>query len=138
MRAVFAKIVSFLMAIVVLFSTMSFTVDMHYCGDTLVDMAIFHKVETCGMDMQQKPTSSECSMIKKSCCSDKQVIVDGQDELQLNLHKLSLDKQVFVATLLYTYLNLFEDTDKEVTPYRAYKPPCVIKEIYKIDESYLI
>ena len=32
---------------------MSFTVDMHYCGDTLVDSAIFHKVKTCGMEMQK-------------------------------------------------------------------------------------
>jgi len=33
------------MAFVVLFSTMSFTVNMHYCGDTLVETAIFHKAK---------------------------------------------------------------------------------------------
>nr|WP_233164023.1 hypothetical protein [Snuella sedimenti] len=126
------------MAFVVLFSTMSFTIDMHYCGDTLVDTAIFYKVETCGMEMQQASTTSDCSVTKEGCCNDKQLVVDGQDELQLNLHKLSLDKQLFVTSFIYTYLNLFEDTSKEVTPYKAYKPPCVIKQIFKIDESYLI
>ena len=33
--------VSFLMAFVVLFSTISFTVDMHYCGNSLIDTAVF-------------------------------------------------------------------------------------------------
>jgi len=35
------------MAFVVLFSTMSFTVNMHYCGDTLVETAIFKKAKGC-------------------------------------------------------------------------------------------
>ncbi|WP_414727683.1 HYC_CC_PP family protein, partial [Winogradskyella sp. UBA3174] len=32
MKQVFHKIMSFAMAFVVLFSTMSFTINMHYCG----------------------------------------------------------------------------------------------------------
>ena len=39
------KIMALVMAFVVLFSTMSFTVNMHYCGDTLVETAIFHKAK---------------------------------------------------------------------------------------------
>ena len=41
MKQLLNKILSLSMAFVVLFSTMSLTVDMHYCGDTLVDTAIF-------------------------------------------------------------------------------------------------
>ncbi len=41
------------MAFVVLLSTMSFTMHMHYCGDTLVDTSYFVKAETCGMEMPQ-------------------------------------------------------------------------------------
>ena len=44
MKQSYRKISSFLTAIVVLLSTMSFTIDMHYCGDTLVDAAIFEKI----------------------------------------------------------------------------------------------
>ena len=52
------------MAIVVLFSTMSFTVDMHYCGDNLVETAIFHKAKGCGMEMEN-PSTEGCSVTGK-------------------------------------------------------------------------
>ena len=54
------------MALVVLFTTMSFTIDMHYCGNTLVEAAIFHKAKGCGMEMQ-KPSTKSCSITLKNC-----------------------------------------------------------------------
>lgn len=125
------------MAFVVLFSTMSFTVDMHYCGGTLMDTAIFHKIETCGMDME-KPASESCSITKKDCCNDEQVVLDGQDELQLLFNKISFEQHLFVASFVYAYINLFEGVDKDVTSFEDYEPPLVIKQIFKLDETYLI
>ena len=46
LKEILYRTMSVLMACVVLLSTMSFTVDLHYCGDTLVDTAIFQKVKT--------------------------------------------------------------------------------------------
>ena len=45
MREVFRKIASVSVALLVLFSTMSFSVDMHYCGDHLVDFSFSDSVE---------------------------------------------------------------------------------------------
>lgn len=137
MKQIFHKISSFLMAIVVLFSTMSFTIDMHYCGDSLVETAIFHKAKGCGMEME-KPSTDGCSIKVKDCCSDEQLIVDGQDELKITFDKLTFDQQVFVASFVYTYINLFEGLEENVTSYRDYVPPLVIRQIYKLDETYLI
>ncbi len=120
-----------------LFSTMSFTVDMHYCGDTLVDSAIFNKVETCGMDIES-PSTEGCSIKIKDCCSDEQLVIDGQDELKITFNKQTLDQQLFVASFVYTYINLFEGLEENVTSYRDYAPPLVIRQIYKLDETYLI
>lgn len=128
---------SALMAFLVLISTLSFTVDMHYCGDTLVDSAIIHKVKTCGMEME-KPSTQNCSITKKDCCNDKQVSIDGQDELQLSFKTLTINQQLFIASLTYTYSNLFEGLEENVISYREYIPPLVIRQIYKIDETYLI
>jgi hypothetical protein len=125
------------MAIVVLFSTMSFTIDMHYCGDTLVETTIFHKAKGCGMEME-KPSSEGCSITKKNCCDDKQLVIDGQDELKLNFDKLTFEQQQFVASFIYTYINLFEGLDKNVSSFDEYKPPLVVRQIFKIDETYLI
>lgn len=125
------------MAFVVLFSTMSFTVNMHYCGDTLVETAIFNKAKGCGMEME-KPSIEGCSITKKNCCDDKQLVIEGQDELQLQVDKITFEQQVFVASFVYTYINLFEGLDNNVSTYEEYKPPLVIRRIYKIDETYLI
>jgi len=128
---------SLLMAFVVLFSTMSFTVNMHYCGDTLVETTLFNKAKGCGMEME-KPSTEGCSITKKNCCDDKQLVIDGQDELKLNFDKLTFEQQQFVASFVYTYINLFEGLDKNVSSYEEYKPPLVVKQIFKIDETYLI
>jgi hypothetical protein len=131
------KIMTFVMTFVVLFSTMSFTIDMHYCGDTLVDTAIFQKVKTCGMEMQN-PMTESCSISAKDCCSNDQIVIDGQEELKINYDSLTVEQQLFVTSFVFSYINLFEGLENQVTSYRDYIPPLVIKEIYKLDETYLI
>ena len=137
MKQVFHKIMSMLMAFVVLFSTLSFTVNMHYCGDTLVETAMFHKAKGCGMEMQN-PSTEGCAITKKNCCNDEQLVIDGQDELQLSIDNISFEQQVFIASFVYTYINLFEGLDNNVSSYEAYDPPLVIRQIFKLDETYLI
>ena len=137
MKQVIHKIASIIMAFVVLFSTMSFTIDMHFCGNTLVDTAIFHKAETCGMEMEN-PTNKDCSISKKNCCSNKQINVEGSNELQNSVDKITLKQQLVLATFIYTYVNLFEGLDNKVSAYEEYEPPLIIEEIFKIDETYLI
>lgn len=137
MKKLVLKIASFLMAIVVLFSTMSFTVDMHFCGDRLVETTIFQKAKGCGMETE-KPSAEDCTIAKKNCCSDVQQIIDGQDEMQFTIDKLPIDQQIFIVSFVYTYKNLFEATEKKDTSFRDYSPPLVIRQIYKLDETYLI
>ncbi|MGC6438258.1 MAG: HYC_CC_PP family protein [Flavobacteriaceae bacterium] len=137
MKQVFHKIVSISMAVVVLLSTLSFTIDMHYCGNTLVDTAVFKKAKNCGMEMQN-PSTKGCSVTKKDCCSDKQIFVEGQDELKINFENLTLEQQQFIASLVYTYINLFEGYDEDINSFQEYKPPLVVRQLYKLDETYLI
>jgi hypothetical protein len=137
MKQFFHKIMSLAMAFVVLFSIMSFTVNMHYCGGTLVETAIFQKVKGCGMEME-KPSTEGCSITKKNCCDDKQLAIEGQDELQLQVDNITFEQHLFIASFVYTYINFFEGLENNVSSYEEYKPPLVIRRIYKIDETYLI
>jgi hypothetical protein len=89
------------------------------------------------MEME-KPSTEECSITKKNCCDDEQLAIEGQDELQLQVDKISFEQQTFIASFIYTYINLFEGLDENVSSYEEYKPPLVIRQIYKIDETYLI
>ena len=125
------------MAFVVLFSTLSFTIDMHYCGDNLVETAIFKKAKGCGMEMQS-PSTKGCSITKKNCCSDKQILVDGQNELKLNFDNLTFEQQQFVTSFIYSYINLFEGLEENTTSFSEYPPPLIVRNIYKLDETYLI
>jgi len=126
------------MSFVVLFSTMSFTINMHYCGDTLVETALFHKAKGCGMEMDGLPANSECSVVKKGCCSEEQFTMQGQDELQLTFDKLTFEKQLLFTSFIYSYVLLFEGVEDNVTAYEDYPPPVVTRQIYKLDETYLI
>lgn len=126
------------MAFVVLFSTMSFTFDMHYCGDTLVETALFQKAKGCGMEMETLPANSDCAIVKKGCCSEEQFTIQGQDELQLSFDNFNFEKQLFVNSFVYSYIQLFEAVENHNTAYNDYAPPLVIRQIYKLDETYLI
>lgn len=127
-----------LMSFVVLISTMSFTIDMHYCGDTLVETALFHKAKGCGMEMDGLAANSECSVVKNGCCSEEQFTMQGQDELQLTFDKLTFEKQLFFTSFVCSYVSLFESVEDYVSAYEDYPPPVVTRQIYKLDETYLI
>ena len=126
-----------IMAVMVLFSTMSFTVDMHYCGDTLIETSIFNKAKGCGMEMQN-PSTEGCSIVKSNCCSDNQIIIDGQNELKPSVTNLSLEQKQFISSFIYTYINFFDTVRDNTNSYQAYSPPLVVREIHKLDETYLI
>lgn len=137
MKKIIHKILSILMTFVLLFSTMSFSINMHYCGGNLVETAFFHKTKGCGMEME-KPENSDCSINKKNCCDEKQLIHDGQDEVQKSVDKISFEQKVFITSFVYSYYNLFIEENRSVFSFEEYKPPIVIRQIYKIDETYLI
>ena len=138
MKQLIHKISAVLMAFVVLFSTMSFTMLMHYCGDTLVDTSYFVEAESCGMEMPQiLNVSDDCSTVKKNCCTDKQLTIEGQDELKLSL-ELQMEQQLFVAVFLTSYTQLFDIPEETLSSHQDYLPPPLIKKLYQLDEEYLI
>lgn len=126
------------MALLVLFSTFSFTIESHYCGDVLVDTSLFGDVKTCGMEINQVATSSECSLIKKDCCNDEKLVIDGQDDLKTSFNKLDVEQQLFVASFIYSYINLFIEDRLNTTPFKDYSPPLIVKKIHVLDGVFLI
>ncbi|TBN02718.1 hypothetical protein EYD45_11370 [Hyunsoonleella flava] len=126
------KLCSFSLALLVLFSTLSFTVEKHYCGDTLVDVAIFSEAKTCGMEMDgpEKP---------KPCCDDEVDVVEGQNELKLSsFEDLDLKQLQFLAVITYAYINGFQDLPKETIPHKNYAPPNLVCDIQVLDQVFLI
>ncbi len=124
---------SMLLVVLVLFSTVSFTVEKHFCGDTLVDVAIFSEAHKCGMEM------NEPKVVKKHCCKDVVEIVEGQDELTFSsFEDLDFEQQQFVVSLAYAYFNLFESLPKQIIPHKDYAPPNIVLDIQLLNDTFLI
>ena len=127
-----------MMAFVVLFSTMSFTVSEHYCGHKLVDRGFFSKAEACGMELQKPASPSDCELKKSNCCDDEVKQFTGQNELNTSFSSLNFEQQFFVASFTYTYLNLFEGLAVNIIPFKNYTAPLVDKEITVLYQVFLI
>ena len=139
MKQLIHKSMAIFMACVVLVTTMSFTVDMHYCGDTLVDFSFIQSAKTCGMEKEQSSIGCENPMLtKNSCCSDEQLIIEGQDDLKQNFTKLTCEQQTFIAAFTYSYINLFEGTESEEVPFEDYPRPFVKRDVQVLHQTFLI
>ncbi|SHG57716.1 HYC_CC_PP family protein [Winogradskyella jejuensis] len=127
------KIFSVALSVLVLFSTFSFTVEKHYCGNRLVDVAIFSEAQGCGMEMPSKMT------MKKSCCKDTVDIIEGQDELQsVTFDDLDFESQTFITAYVYSFSLLYESLPKQIIPHKDYSPPNLVYDIQLLDDVFLI
>nr|WP_252723794.1 hypothetical protein [Winogradskyella psychrotolerans] len=120
----------------ILFSTLSLTIEKHFCGDTLIDVAIFTETEKCSDDLAQV---EEASIRKMSCCKDEIDVIEGLSETTLNsFEDLDVIHQHVLIAYSYSYINLFEGLPNLVIPHKDYVPPAVVKDIHLLDEVYLI
>ena len=126
------------MAAVVLMTTMSFTVDMHYCGNTLVDFSFVQQVKTCGMEKMNSSICDNSMLAGTSCCTDQQVTKQGTDDLKISFDTLTFQQQVFVASFTYAFISLFEETPSEVIPFVPYSPPFVIQDVQVLHQTFII
>ncbi|QYA25303.1 hypothetical protein G3I01_07180 [Gramella sp. MT6] len=130
MKKALQHIISLTMAFLVMLSTMSFTVDKHFCGSHLVDKAVFSKAKTCGMQMNAAAESH--------CCTNEKVSVEGQDELKLSFDSFDFHQQLFITTFTYAYFDLFESLPKQIIPFKDYSPPILVTDIQLEDQVFLI
>ncbi len=131
------KIGAILMMLVVVLSTMSFTVSQHYCGGELVDSALFSKAESCGMDMPIS-TQKDCSIQTKNCCKDVINQIEGKKVVIIDSEQLNFNQQLFVASFIYTYINLFEGLDTNIIPFKNYIPPILVSDLQTTHQVFLI
>lgn len=134
MKKLLQKIASLIMAFVVLLSTMSFTIEKHYCGDFLVDISVFGDVEKCNMDLD-----SSKSLTMKNCCKDEVQQIEGQDKLQKeNISTLSFDQQKVLVAFLFSYQSIYVYFKNEQSFYNDFSPPDLDRDIQVLYQTFLI
>jgi len=124
------------MALLVLASTVSWTVGQHYCMGRLMNVSLFEHAEDCGMDMGLSETSF--SDFKKSCCSDKIVVIEGQDDLKLSFDETSIEAPQLIVAPTISFNLIFEAGTEAVIVEDCYPPPLIVKNIQLLDEVFLI
>ncbi|WP_417371996.1 HYC_CC_PP family protein [Gelidibacter japonicus] len=131
---------SFFLAVTILFTTTSFTVDMHFCCNQLVDMTFFGKARTCTVMGQEKNDNSKhCTSIQeKDCCDSHTVVKEGDDTFQKSNTISEIKTLVFLNTYFYTYIHLFEGSDSKVISFQTYRPPLISTDIIILNETFLI
>ncbi len=124
------------LSFLVLFSTLSLTIEKHFCGDVLVDVAVFTQTEKCADDL---PEIDETRIVKKTCCKDETHVIEGLNQLTTNSFEdlNDLQKQV-LAAYTYSYINAIEGLPTSVILNKGYSPPIRIKDIQLLDETFLI
>nr|WP_233192453.1 hypothetical protein [Gaetbulibacter sp. 4G1] len=121
-----------LLTLLVLFSTVSFTIEKHYCGDVLVDVSVFVEAEKCEMEALE-------ILQKKTCCKDEINVIQGQDELKFSsFDDLEFEQQQFLASFIYSYVNLFEGLSQQIVPHKNYSPPNLVRDIQVLNDTFLI
>ncbi len=134
MDNLFLKISSSLLAFLMLFSTLSFTVEKHYCGDFLVDVSFTGETEGCGMAMNKT-----AAIQKKNCCKDEVHQVEGQDELQLqDVENITFQKQQFLTAFVISYQNVFVLPRSNTKFYKDFSPPDIPLDYQVAYQSFLI
>lgn len=132
----FHSVFSMFMAVLVLCSTVSFTIQKHFCGDELVEVSVFSKANDCGMDNE---TMKLASVEKVDCCKNEIELIKGQDKLKMvSFEDLHFDQQLFLSTFIYSYTNLFEGLPEQISPHKDYSPPHLVADIHVLDQVFII
>ncbi len=135
------KILSIIIALVVLFSSLSFTVEKHVCMGKITDTSFFNQADSCGMIMDEEDCTiddfSQHKMEKEKCCNDIQQIISGNQNEQQALDTFEISNLQFVLAYTYTYINLFE-VKEQPRAFTYYSPPLVDKDIQVLYQTFLI
>ncbi|NMH89791.1 hypothetical protein HHX25_19980 [Flavivirga sp. Y03] len=124
------------MALLVMFSTVSFTIEKHFCGDVLIDISIFTEADKCAMEAYEVALEK---ITKKSCCKDVIDVVEGQNKLKFSsFEDLDFEQQQFIASYTCAYINLFKGLPKVTIPHKDYSPPNLVTDIQVLDQVFII
>ena len=134
MKQFFTKISTFLLAFFVLFSTFSFTVETHYCGDLLVDVSFVVEAENSAMSSDL----IACTKKNNSCKVEIQKVA-GQGQLRFHqIEKLSFSNQQFIIPFLVSKNYLFIKNESENKFYKDFSPPDISLDYQILYQTFLI
>lgn len=139
MLQVLHKILAFIIALAVLFSTMSFAVEKHVCMGEVTDVSYFNQAKGCEMNEEicEESFGAQTSVKKTKCCDTVHELIPGNQIEQHALSNLEIKNLNLLFTYIYNFVVKFEavnfDTDN-IKP----SPPLVHTDIQVLYQTFLI
>ncbi|MEM9363984.1 MAG: hypothetical protein AAGA43_15190 [Bacteroidota bacterium] len=136
MKKVIQQVISVAMSLMVLLSTISWSVDKHLCMGRVMDVSFFSQADDCGMEAAL--SLIETNTEKPGCCDDESFVLTGQDDLKLTWSDLDLEQQNFLIAFTTSYLDVFVPLEELPVPHEEYPPPILVRDIQVLDQVFLI
>lgn len=137
LRKVFHNVGAILLSLMVLFSSLGFTVSTHFCGGEKIMSAVgFVKTNlTCGM--KEKPNlCPEKNQISSSCCQN----IFEYHHIEDNVKKERAEIFVpdFAQTFYYSELKPLYSIAVKRTYFDGFSPPLIVENITLVHQTFLI
>ena len=149
----YQRIIPLTLAFLMLMSSVSFAVDMHYCNGQLKSVSLFGKAKTCHekaitnekptcphhQKMQEQSNSNGDEIVKNDCCENKTTIIQADDDRAKSDLAISTIQQLqsFAIAYVLTFHSKIT-TDKQSIQDISYYPPIISKDIYVLSEAFLL
>ncbi|MBL4605487.1 MAG: hypothetical protein JKY02_07475 [Flavobacteriaceae bacterium] len=133
MKALIKKISATILLFVLLFSSMSYIIDKHYCGETLVDVSYFGEADNCGME-GMRINSDAVKIKKKKCCKNETIVIEWST---FDKEKLTTLQSIGLEFVL-SYINSIQDIVLETAYYIDFSPPDIEEDIQVLQQVFLI
>lgn len=138
MSMLLKKIAITLLTLLTVLSTVSFTVEKHFCGNFLIDISFFGNANSCGGE-KEEDCSDAFKSEKKSCCKDELTYIKG---LQ-NVDKLLKEKTVVTKVVHAIWQT--KTTHPELIflqryriPFKNYTSPIITSNIQLLNMVFII
>lgn len=129
------------MAVVVLVSTMTVTINMHYCHDQLIDLAFYAPAESCCGSEHAPSCDSEAGVKQMHHCVDDSLVLEAMEDLMVSSFTFSPENNhtidLLFAIALHSISNGYAESFKPAVPEYYFPPPYQEVELSQI-QSYLI
>lgn len=143
------RVFALTMAFLMFFTSIGFSMDMHFCQGNLKNINLFGKAKSC-FEMESEGIVSSCSKHQstchqkstaedhKGCCNNETVEIQlDTDFLDTTIGSLNIQQLHFVVAYLYTYFGLLTEQFSS-EKFLHYKPPLPDKDLLVFIQSFLL
>ncbi|MGC1514395.1 MAG: hypothetical protein WA810_02365 [Maribacter sp.] len=133
MKVLIFKLQAISMALLLLLSTISWTVGMHICQGKVTDIAFFSQAADCCMESGVTTIPND-----KECCGDEIRTLAGQNELHFNGIDFDFLPSVFLTIDRISVVHPFHALSKKEGNPSSYPRPLQVRDLNILHQVFLI